>query len=70
MPMIICLMLNTRALLAALRANPPIAVTYLPDDSNDMRTSDFVVTVIRCRHLHLLKAINLFGMESASNSER
>lgn len=33
-----------RALLAALRANPPIAVTYLPDDSNDMRTSDFVVT--------------------------
>ena len=33
-----------KALLAALRANPPITVTYLPDDSEDMRTSDFIVT--------------------------
>lgn len=33
-----------KALLAALRANPPITVTYLPDDGEDMKTSDFIVT--------------------------
>lgn len=33
-----------KALLTALRSNPPLTVTYLPDDSNDMRTSDFIVT--------------------------
>ena len=33
-----------KALLAALRSNPPIAVTYLPDDSDTMVTSDFIVT--------------------------
>lgn len=33
-----------QALLAALRANPPITVTYLPDNSTTMVTSDFIVT--------------------------
>lgn len=33
-----------KALLTALRSNPPLTVTYLPDDSSDMRTSDFIVT--------------------------
>ena len=33
-----------KALLTALRTNPPITVTYLPDDSDTMVTSDFVVT--------------------------
>lgn len=33
-----------KALLAALRSNPPLIVTYLPDDSNEMKTSEFVVT--------------------------
>ena len=33
-----------QALLAALRAKPPITVTYLPDDSATMVTSQFKVT--------------------------
>lgn len=33
-----------KALLAALRSNPPLTVTYLPDDSEEMKTSEFVVT--------------------------
>lgn len=33
-----------KALLTALRSKPPLTVTYLPDDSSDMRTSDFIVT--------------------------
>lgn len=33
-----------KALLAALRSTPPLTVTYLPDDSEDMRTGDFIVT--------------------------
>lgn len=33
-----------KALLTALRSNPPLTVTYLPDDSADMVTSEFIVT--------------------------
>ena len=33
-----------QALLADLRSNPPITVTYLPDNSTTMVTSDFMVT--------------------------